>query len=178
MKKKTDFDESYKNGKIYAIKNITDATKIYIGSTKLTLPHRFGIHKYRCKIGKKGALFKHIENNDWSQWYIELYENYPCNNRSELEKREGKIIRQLATINKNIAGRTMREYYEENAEKIKEYQRKYNSKNAEKVKEYQNIYRKKNAEQLKEYMRKYYQNKRKRCREDQEIAENEGENIN
>ena len=56
--KKTEIDESYKDGKIYAIKNILDDTKIYIGSTKFSLPFRFGIHKSNCKQGKKGALFK------------------------------------------------------------------------------------------------------------------------
>jgi hypothetical protein len=41
--------------------------------------------------------------------YIELYEMYKCNTK-ELVKREGEIIRQIGTLNKNIAGRTLKEY--------------------------------------------------------------------
>ena len=26
--------------------------------------------------------------DDWDNWYIELYENFPCNNKEELNKRE------------------------------------------------------------------------------------------
>jgi hypothetical protein len=32
-------------------------------------------------------------NEDWDNWYIELYEVCPCENREQLCKREGEIIR-------------------------------------------------------------------------------------
>jgi hypothetical protein len=38
----------------------------------------------------------------------------------ELDKREGEHIRNNNCINKYIAGRTMKEYYEDNKEKIKQ----------------------------------------------------------
>ena len=34
------------------------------------------------------------------------YENYPCENEEQLNKREGEIIREIGTVNKQIAGRT------------------------------------------------------------------------
>ena len=37
---------------------------------------------------------------------IELFENFPCNSKEELNKKEGQIIREIGTINKQIAGRT------------------------------------------------------------------------
>ncbi len=57
-----------------------------------------------CNKTEKNMKFKlYVEvNNDWSNWYIELYENYPCNNREELCKREGEIIRLIGTLNSNV----------------------------------------------------------------------------
>jgi hypothetical protein len=54
-------------------------------------------------------------------FYIELYENFECNNIEELKTREGEIIRQIGTLNKSIAGRTQKEWGQENQDKIKEY---------------------------------------------------------
>ncbi len=39
-------------------------------------------------------------NTTWDDWYIELYEEYPCENKLQLCKRENEIIRHIATINK------------------------------------------------------------------------------
>lgn len=39
---------------------------------------------------------------------------YPCVSRKDLEKKEGEFIRNMECINKNIAGRTKKQYYKEN----------------------------------------------------------------
>ncbi len=62
----TEMDERYKQGKIYAIKNITDDTMIYIGSTIKKLTQRFDSHKSSCKRGIGCVLYNYIENNDWT----------------------------------------------------------------------------------------------------------------
>jgi hypothetical protein len=118
-------DERYKRGKIYTIRNITDDTMIYVGSSIDTLPKRLGKHKADCKSGKRISLYNYIENNDWSNWYIEWYEDFPCNSKQELNRREGEVIREIGTINKNTAGRTIKEYREDHADKIKEKKKKY-----------------------------------------------------
>jgi len=41
-----------------------------------------------------------------NDWYIELYEDFPTERKEQLNKREGVIIREIGTLNKNIAGRT------------------------------------------------------------------------
>jgi beta-N-acetylglucosaminidase len=105
-------------------------------------------------------------NNDWNDWYIELYENYPCSCRDELDKREGEVIRLIGTLNKAIAGRSDKEYYNdniekikayliENADKIKEERKKYNTKNADKIKEYMKEHRIENNDAIKEKIKKY-----------------------
>ena len=111
-------DKRYDCGKIYVIKCKYDDTLIYVGSTIRTLEDRFKSHKGN----KLQSLYKYV-NDDWDNWYIELYEDYPCKNKNHLEKREGELQREIATINKNVAGRTQKEYRQDNRDKIKEKQK-------------------------------------------------------
>ncbi len=137
-------DERYQRGQIYTIRNITDDTLIYVGSTISPLPKRFHKHKKDCEYDRIISLYNYIENNDWGNWYIELYENFPCNSKKELERREGQVIREIGTINKCIAGRTRKEHYEDNKDVRLEYQKIYRENNADKIKEkakeYQKLY--------------------------------------
>jgi len=149
----------YQQGKIYTIRNYTDNEMIYVGSTIRTLSQRLAKHRCDCKTGSCISLYSHIVDNDWTNWYIELYEYYPCNSKTELEKREGEVIREIGTINKNIAGRKMKEYrkkyYEDNADKVKEYNKKYYEDNLDKFKEKHKKYCEENGDKLKEYNKKY-----------------------
>lgn len=150
-----EIDERYKRGMIYTIRNIKDDTMVYVGSTINDLSKRFCNHKKDCKAGVSHInLYKHIENNDWTDWYIELYENYPCSNKKELNRREGEVIRKIGTINKCIAGRTKKEYREDNADFLKVYHKVYRDVNADKIKEYYI----KNVEKLLEQKKEYYEN--------------------
>ena len=64
---------------------------------------------------------------------------------------------------KNTSTKDKKEYYQENKEKIAEYQREYYQKNKEKIKEYQRKYYQENKEKILEHIRNYYQeNKEKR----------------
>ena len=134
-------DKRYENGKIYTIRCRYDDTLIYVGSTiEKYLSSRMSKHRY----SKSCEVCKYI-NDDWGNWYIELYENYPCKSKQELEKREGEIIRLIGNINKRIAGRTNKEYIEDNKEKHTEYCKKYSKEyyknNRDKVLEYHKVRR-------------------------------------
>ena len=124
----------YKNGKIYTFRNINDNNLIYVGSTIQPLYKRFHGHKNNCFNEKSKEynkiLYKQIrETNNINDWYIELYENYPTESKELLLKREGEIIREIGTLNKVVNGRTSKEYYNDNKNKIserhKEYQKEY-----------------------------------------------------
>lgn len=132
---------NYSNGKIYTIRCKNDDSLIYVGSTTQTLSTRLGEHKKMSKKHPNILLYKTI-NDDWSNWFIELYELYPCNSRIELNKREGEIIREIGNLNRQIAGRTVQEY--KNDPKIKEYQREYHKQyhidNRDKIKERQKVW--------------------------------------
>jgi hypothetical protein len=105
-------DYEYLNGKIYLVKCKYDNNLIYAGSTKRTLEERMASH--RNDTTRSSTSLYNVVCGDWDNWYIELYENYPCYNRIQLRKREGEVIKQIATINKNIAGRTKKEYLHNN----------------------------------------------------------------
>ncbi len=160
---------NYSNGKIYSIRFYDNDKLIYIGSTIQILAVRFGGHKRDIKC----SLFQYIQehyNADFKCCYMELLENYECNNKNELDKKEGEIIRKykadnnFIVINKNIAGRTQKEYYQDyyqnNADKIKEQIKEYRKYNADKIKEHKKQYQIDNADKIKEYQKQYYEKKK------------------
>ena len=110
----------YKNGKIYQIlNNVND--DVYVGSTTQLLCKRFYCHKsHSDTLFRKHKLSELMRTIGKNNCYIELIENYPCNTKEELIAREGHYIRERATLNHTIAGRTKKEWREHNAEQIKE----------------------------------------------------------
>ena len=131
----------YTKGKIYTIRCKTDDTLIYVGSTIQPLSVRFGAHKVTSNHAKYqyNLLYRNI-NNNWDNWYIELYEENPCENKEQLGKREGEVIRLIGTLNSAIAGRTRKEWRHDNKDKISEQQKQLYEANKEYRLEYQRSY--------------------------------------
>lgn len=128
----------YHGGKIYTLRS-PSTDKIYIGSTTQTLAKRKAEHK----------LKKHNEISQLDDFYIELLENFKCENKEELNKREGELIRANdKCVNKRIAGRSKAEYRNENKDNIKAYKKAYRNENKEKEKEYQKEYRQKKKNEI------------------------------
>ena len=148
---------NYKNSKIYCIRSY-QTDKVYIGSTTYKyLCTRMAIHKNNYKNYLNGSrLYTSFKMIKYPDAYIELLEQYPCNSREELNRREGSYIRKINCVNKNIAGRTRKQYKIDNAEKIKRYDRQYYIDNVEKIKKYNKRYKIDNADTLKRYSRQYY----------------------
>ena len=99
-------------------------------------------HKYDSLNKPTIFFYQHID--DWDNWYIELFEKFPCNSKEELNKREGEIIREIGTVNKQIAGRTKKEYYEDNKDKMKQHYKEYQEKNKDTIAEKNKKYRQDN----------------------------------
>ena len=150
----------YSKGKIYTIKNSNNTSLIYVGSTIQTLAKRFEGHKTDCKYQKKNRKLYIEVNNDWSNWYIELYELFPCNSKKELFKREGEIIRLIGNLNKNIAGRNRKEYLEDSRDKLLEYSKKYREDNRDKIKKNKKIFRENNRDKINKQSKKYREDNR------------------
>jgi hypothetical protein len=114
--------------KIYKLSSLQNP-KIYIGSTKLSLNTRFILHKTKYK-----NRVKYITANEILQYpdcKIELIEEFENIDKETLKKKEGEYIKHFDTCNKNIAGRTFKEYYIENIEKFKESNLKFRTENPE-----------------------------------------------
>lgn len=152
-------DNKYQRGKIYSIRCRTDDTLVYIGSTIDELRKRWNRHKQTSiKTDRQRNLFDVVDDNGgFENWYIELVENYPCNDKNELNRREGELIRQFGTLNKVIAGRTREEYREDNKEHLKQKKREWDLNNKE-LKAYHNKkYRKgEHRDKILERKREYY----------------------
>ena len=164
----------YQKGKIYSIRS-HQTEEIYIGSTTQTLFARLASHKRdykRYKKDKEKCFISSFHILQFDDAYIELYENCPCNCKEELTKREGEIIRELNCVNKKIEGRTLKEYYIDNKDKILKYyidnkdkiqkrEREYRQRNKDKIQKREREYRQRNkdkiAERKKEYNKEYRQ---------------------
>jgi hypothetical protein len=138
----------YNNGKIYTIRCKTDNDLIYVGSTTQPLHKRWHTHKSRLNNSDFNDCFfyKTMIEIGKEHFYIELYENYSCNSKEELNRREGEVIRDIGTLNSNITGRTPQEYRKDNKEHYKEWC----EKNKIKLKEYNLEYKKEKKEQIKQ----------------------------
>ena len=101
-------------------------------------------------------------------FYIELLEDFKCENKKQLTNREGYFIREFKPVlNDRIEGRTKKQYQEDNKDKkIKYYQdnkariklydkTKYENKR-DTIRERQAIYYKNNNEQIKARVRELY----------------------
>ena len=142
----------YQNGKIYRI--VDNAyTECYIGSTIQGLSSRMALHRREYRRYQDGkapyvssyALFDLYGVDNCK---IELIEDYPCESKAQLAKREGYHIRHEECINKCVAGRTPTEYNEDNREHRKEYDKNYRETNKEKKKATDKAYYEANKEAL------------------------------
>jgi len=154
----------YNKSTIYKLccKN-ADVTEIYIGSTtnfRLRKSH----HKSSCnnENGEKynRKLYSFIrENGGFDNWDMIEIEKVNATDKKDLEKNERRIIEQLKpALNCIIPGRTDKEYYADNSDKIKEKQKEYRADNSDKIKEKQKEYRAENSDKIKEKNKDYYAN--------------------
>jgi hypothetical protein len=123
----------------------------------MTLARRIAYHR---QVGKtiKTKFYTSV-NNNWDDWYIELYEVYPCENKQELCKREGEIIREIGTLNSKISGITQAEsdklYREKHKEERKEARKIYIEEHKEEIALVHKIYHQNHREERLEASRQY-----------------------
>ena len=156
-KPKTPVD--YQKGKIYMIEPNCeyDDGDVYYGSTTSTLVHRLNNHKNISNKCKSKIL---IDKYGRENIKIVLIKLFPCNSIDELNAEEGHYHRNNRCVNKQIAGRKLKEYYDDNKEHILARQNEYNRTHREDTKKY----RADNKEHIKEYQKKYCQDNKETIR--------------
>lgn len=137
-------DTKYQKSKIYRVVNDDMPGLVYIGSTVNALSKRISQHRASTNRARSNVF------QQCGKMEIYLIENFPCNTRDELIARERYHIENTDCINKQIPGRTKKEYNkiynEEHKEQISEYHKIYREDNKEYINEVSKIYREKNKE--------------------------------
>jgi len=159
---------NYQNSKIYKIWSPSHPELVYYGSSTQTLSKRMVEHrgylKDKCNITSKLITI-------YDDARIELVEDYPCDRKEQLHAREGHFIKENDCVNKNIPGRTDKEYYEDNREKIITRHKQYYNNNKEMLLEKHNQYvktehgREMDLTQCKKYRDKHKETLKKRDKE-------------
>ena len=164
-------------GHIYKIFTPLDNSFCYIGSTYKTLDERFKIHKYnfytwvkdKNKIGKC-SIYDYFEKYGFENFKIILIKSYNVVKTSEEDSRHLHAYELLSILNtKNCINiskpfnpllkldkkRINKNYYEENADKIKQYGKIYYQENVDKEKERKKKYYDANRDIINNKHKKY-----------------------
>ena len=120
------------DGNTYKILN-SETNDVYVGATCQRLVKRMMNHRTKVKEGKETALYNEMREIGIEHFYIELVESYPCENSEQLNKREGEWMREIATLNEQVAGRTKKEYKQDFKEKTREKDKQYYEKRQEHI---------------------------------------------
>ncbi len=104
-------------------------TDIYVGST-INFRHRKYNHKCttNCKTNKYYNSPKAVcirNNGGWDNWNMLMIKEFPCENKKQLEREEGKIIAELKPSLNQILNPTR------NEEERKQYTKNWVMKNSE-----------------------------------------------
>jgi adenylate kinase family enzyme len=139
---------NYANGKIYKICPISGEDECYIGSTtKKYLSTRMSTHRHKYIKKLKGSESRILfDKYGIENCKIVLIKKFPCTCKEELDAEEAKHIKNNNCVNKNIPGRTKKQYRQDNKEKAKQYRQDH-----------------------KEYFKQYYQNNKEQIKEKSKI---------
>ena len=137
---------NYQNAKIYKLVNDEMPGLVYYGSTCNTFAKRLCSHKAPSNKCRSKCLF------EYGTVQIFLVEDYPCENKLQLNARERFYIENNDCVNKSIPGRTQKEYYEANHDEINRKQKEYDDAHRDEKKKY----RAQNKEKIKLKHKEYY----------------------
>jgi len=92
-------------------------------------------------------------------------EDCDCERKEQLHKREGQLIREMDCVNKRIAGRTDKEYREENKDELTEKRNKYKKENKQSISQRGRVYYENNKEKILNNVNNYRNNNKEKIAE-------------
>ena len=148
---------------------------LYVGATcnytNRKYQHKSDIHNENSKKYNR-KLYKNIRGNN-GEWEMKPHSEFPCKNKMEMTIEEERIRRELnADLNSQSCyginqKEYLKEYYQNNKEKIAEKNRQYRENNKEKFIEYKKQYQQENKEKIAERKKEHYQNNKEKIAEKQ-----------
>ena len=149
----------YANGKIYRILQDNEKT-VYVGSTSQALSARMAQHRKDVKRHPEWKLYKLMAEVGIEHFHIELISDFPCERKEQLHAEEGRHIRLHNTLtdggNMNMAGRSVKQYYADNLDRIKTDMKVYNESHKEVKHEYNTKYYSANKDKILQGCKVYY----------------------
>ena len=121
---------NYANGKIYKIWS-PGANLTYYGSTCCTLRDRMYKHRHNAKKDNPRELSYLVLTHEDAR--IELVQEFPCENKQQLLRKEGEYINNNECVNRITPGRTTAEYYYDTKERFKPQRLQWYQKNKERI---------------------------------------------
>jgi len=152
----------YQLGKIYLITSETNKL-LYVGSTcQKYISTRITGHIKDYKYGGKYCCsHKVLECDDYN---YKLLKEFPCSNVQQLRREEGfwilhyKNQTDYECVNQVVAGRTWKEWRDDNIDKIAEKKKEYYNNNKDKIKEQVKEYQENNRDKVLEQKKEHYKN--------------------
>lgn len=154
----------YSNGKIYKLIN-DELNLTYYGSTTTPLYKRMYSHKSYAPH-KRYTSHRLFETGNVD---IVLVENFSCENKEQLNKRERFYIENNDCVNKNIPTRTQKEfkqkYYQDNLQFYKEHNAEYREQHKEEIVEQKKEHYAANRQKILDQKKEYYQANKERIKQ-------------
>jgi hypothetical protein len=156
---------NYQNSKIYRI--ICDDGHYYYGSTITDLKRRLAGHKCKSKT-ENSKVYNHINSIGWDRVKIELIENFECNSKRDLTKREDYYIFEKkldplclntmrAFVTQEESNKTRKYYIDKNKEHINKLAKQSRESHIGRQSKYAHTWYEKNKEECIQKSMKYYE---------------------
>lgn len=148
----------YCKSKIYKLQ--CDDGYFYIGSSTQPLHKRFADHKKQSLV-ENSNVYKHINEIGWDKVRIILVEDYSCENKQQLVRKEDSVIRTYKDdsmcLNMRVAFRTEEQKQEYVRAKNKKRYERYTLEDKKRDSSRCKAYYQQHKEQIKERVKKYKQ---------------------
>ena len=121
---------------------------------------------------KNYILYQKMNELGVENFYIELIEEFPCENKEQLTAKEGEYIRKMATLNHRIQGRTYQEWLDDTKEVRKEKSKEYRERIHNTILERKAKYREENRDKIREADKEWRENNKEKVKQRNRIMVN------